>query len=269
MIRAGRDIPYAASLTRMANMTSSTEVDDLATKARRWLDCIRSTPLHPQFFAFKYEELRHRYTAGHCRGLVLDIGSGRQPLRDQLDRSCRYIPLDYPRTGNAYDSKPLVHGDAGQLPFAEAVFDTVVLLEVLEHLPAPKKAMQEACRVLKPNGKLIISTPFIYPIHDAPHDYQRWTQFGIEELSQQSGLVIDESLPLGQTLESSALLFNLGYAWEALNSRGLRRMALLILATVLIPLSNILAMLFNTGRLNRALSPISIGYLCVLRKNNV
>ncbi len=60
--------------------------------------------------------------------------------------------------------------------------DCVVVLEVLEHVKDPQKALSEIWRVLKPNGKIILSTPFIFHIHAEPHDYWRFTHYGLSLL---------------------------------------------------------------------------------------
>ena len=57
--------------------------------------------------------------------------------------------------------------------------DCVVVLEVLEHVKNPQKALSEIFRVLKPGGKIILSTPFIFHIHAEPHDYWRFTHYGL------------------------------------------------------------------------------------------
>lgn len=61
----------------------------------------------------------------------------------------------------------------------DAAFDAVFMLEVLEHVRTPHTALQEILRVLKPGGRLFLSTPFIFPIHDEPHDYFRFTRYGL------------------------------------------------------------------------------------------
>ena len=253
----------------MATQTKPLTPITLNSRARRWLHFLRLTPLHPQFFAYKYEQLRYVIAGQHCKGRVLDIGCGRQPLKEHITPACDYISMDYPSTAGAYNALPAVLGDAMQLPFAGETFDTVVLLEVIEHLPLPLLALQEAFRILKPNGTIILSTPFIYPIHDAPYDYQRWTRHGIEELSKNSQLDIDKLYPLGGSLESSTLLFNLGFAWEALHAKGLQRIILLVLTATLAPLFNCIAIIFTSLRRDQSASPFSIGYLSVLRKKHV
>jgi SAM-dependent methyltransferase len=66
--------------------------------------------------------------------------------------------------------------------FADASLDAVFLLEVLEHVRTPDRAIAEIHRVLAEGGVLVLSTPFVFEIHDAPRDYYRFTRFGLEFL---------------------------------------------------------------------------------------
>lgn len=75
-----------------------------------------------------------------------------------------------------------VVGDAHHLPFEDDSFDIILCSEVLEHLHSPHIAIAEMQRVLKKGGKLILTTRFLFPIHDAPHDYYRYTRHGLEHL---------------------------------------------------------------------------------------
>jgi SAM-dependent methyltransferase len=72
--------------------------------------------------------------------------------------------------------------DAHALPFADATFEQVISSEVLEHLHTPIKAAAEIARVLKPGGRLVLTVPMVYPVHEAPHDYHRFTEFGLYNL---------------------------------------------------------------------------------------
>lgn len=65
---------------------------------------------------------------------------------------------------------------------AEGSFDAVFMLEVLEHVKTPQAALDEIRRILKPGGVLFLSTPFIFPIHDEPHDFYRYTKYGLAHL---------------------------------------------------------------------------------------
>ena len=67
----------------------------------------------------------------------------------------------------------------------DEIYDHVVLAEVLEHLHSPHQAIERIHRVLKKEGKLTLTVPFIFPIHSSPNDYFRFTSFGLEHLLRQ------------------------------------------------------------------------------------
>ena len=73
-------------------------------------------------------------------------------------------------------------GDICNYDFKENFFDTVVICEVLEHLHSPHLGVENIYQALKPGGRLILTTPFIFPIHDRPYDYFRFTKYGLEHL---------------------------------------------------------------------------------------
>ncbi|PWG74541.1 SAM-dependent methyltransferase, partial [Enterococcus hirae] len=74
-------------------------------------------------------------------------------------------------------------------------FDTVLCTQVLEHVRDPKKALQELPRVLRPGGVLILSAPHLSMVHDAPHDYFRYTGFGLAELLDNCGFRAERIVP--------------------------------------------------------------------------
>jgi SAM-dependent methyltransferase len=76
------------------------------------------------------------------------------------------------------------------LPFDDKSFDTVLLTDVLEHLPEPASTLNEIARVLRPDGKLLLGVPFLYWIHEEPHDYHRYTEFALRRMCERSGLKI-------------------------------------------------------------------------------
>ena len=69
--------------------------------------------------------------------------------------------------------------DVYKLPFDDNSFDVVLCMVVMEHLEDPKKAISEMKRVLKPGGMILVSTPFLFPIHDSPNDFWRFTKYGL------------------------------------------------------------------------------------------
>ena len=116
-----------------------------------------------------------RFIASHASdGLTLDLGAQSGP----------YARLFPRRIGLDLHAAPgiAVVGDARRLPIREAVFDMVLCTEMLEHVPEPHVAIDEMRRVLKPGGVLVLTTRFLFPIHDAPHDYFRFTKYGLRHL---------------------------------------------------------------------------------------
>lgn len=78
--------------------------------------------------------------------------------------------------------KPDVVDDITKSSFPDANFDAVVIMEVLEHVVDPIRAASEIHRLLKPGGALILSTPFIFPLHDRPYDFYRFTKYGLAHI---------------------------------------------------------------------------------------
>lgn len=115
-------------------------------------------------------------------------------------------------------------GDAKNLPFDSYTFNTVLMLQVLEHIDNPESAIKEASRVLKTEGMLIISVPFLYPVHDAPYDYFRFTEYALRSLLKQFNLKILHFSSDGTFLEfllQSLIIFLLKRAKEALSKKRL------------------------------------------------
>lgn len=131
---------------------------------------------------------------GSLGGRVLDIGCGLQPYRPLLGpRVTEYVGLDRPGPG----SIPTVVGSAEALPFDDRSFDAVLCTQVLEHLEHPERALAEAVRVLRPGGTLVITVPGVWPAHEVPYDYWRFTRHGLERLLERVGVDKVEVKALG------------------------------------------------------------------------
>jgi SAM-dependent methyltransferase len=236
-------------------------------KIKNLLKPLSSTPLHPQWFATRHQEkIRQLVTEATKGPLVLDLGCGTKWPQTLLPKSCRYVGLDYPETAKWYETKPDVFGDAQNLPFATNTVNTVLMLDVLEHIPNPRQALGEAARCLGANGMLILIVPFLYPIHDAPHDYQRWSAYGLQKLVGDCGFTIEKEAYRGNPLETAALLGNIALTKTVFNWIARRHIAslLVLLLPVCILTSNLLALLLSAIAPADALMPIS--YQLVLRK---
>ncbi len=105
---------------------------------------------------------------------VLDLGGQKSPKRGQFCIDRYNVRVCYANLSTTHH--PDVQIDAAMLPFRDKAFDMIVCAEVLEHAPAPRPILQEAYRVLRPGGVLLITAPFLFPIHADPHDYARYTE---------------------------------------------------------------------------------------------
>lgn len=124
--------------------------------------------------------------ADNTYGTIIDVGGGQSKYKNILKCS-KYISTDIEdRVGDG----SVVIADANvSLPFDDSTADLVLCTEVLEHLHTPAKALSEMYRVLKPGGKLVITVPFLWPEHEAPVDFYRYTQWGITHMVTQAGFI--------------------------------------------------------------------------------
>ncbi|RAP59388.1 hypothetical protein BTJ49_01605 [Oleiagrimonas sp. MCCC 1A03011] len=174
----------------------------------------RMLPIHPQWLLSAREERRALgRVLKPLRGRVLDIGCAGGRLRRYFSSEIKYIGLDYPDTALAlYATRPDLYADARHLPIATASVDAVVLKDVLEHVPEPQCALDECARVLRDGGKMVIWVPFIYPIHDAPYDFQRFTEHGLITCLDLAGFEVEYLQGQLKPVETAALLGSLALA---------------------------------------------------------
>lgn len=89
--------------------------------------------------------------------------------------------------------KPDIVADAHSLPFEDETFDTIVCSEVLEHVADPYQVVSEIYRVLAPGGMVVLTTRFLFPVHDAPEDNWRFTHHGLLQLFSNFTVIGQES----------------------------------------------------------------------------
>jgi SAM-dependent methyltransferase len=233
---------------------------------RHKLSFLRRTPFHPQWFVFRQEIKNLKGISNKVGGVVLDIGCSDQRIRQFLNNRSNYIGMDYYQTATMwYNSRPNVYGDAQALPFCHQRIDTVILMDVLEHLPYPGKCISEIKRVLKPGGKFILQVPFIYPIHDAPLDFQRWTIHGLHQLAQDFGFEIKETIIFGRPLETAALLTNIASCRiliEFIKKRSPYAIFIVFLPFS-IPIINMLAFIISRISNDDDMMPLGCQILCI------
>lgn len=139
----------------------------------------RVRPWHFQWLATcdLHHDLRGLLPA--LSGDMLDLGCGNKPYQAWLGPAVRsYTGADIGADGQADVS---LTPDA-PLPFADATFDAVLCTQVLEHVCDLDLLLSELARVTRPGARIIVSMPFLYNLHGAPHDYRRLTEYGIRSL---------------------------------------------------------------------------------------
>jgi SAM-dependent methyltransferase len=169
----------------------------------------KRSALNPYWIEMRWLRRSVELLAPHARGDVLDVGCGERPY-DELFRPHvkSYVGLEYPPVADNLIPEIWnmlerirgivdVFGDGQRLPFVSSSFDTAVALEVLEHVRDPDACLSEISRVLRPDGRLLLTVPFFAPLHQLPFDYRRFTPGGIEVLLERHGFRVDELRPRG------------------------------------------------------------------------
>ena len=123
------------------------------------------------------------------QGVLYDLGAGESPYKKFfLQHAQHYIAVDW--AGSYHDTKADIAADLNHpLPIDSAVADTVVSLSVIEHLCEPQIMLDEAFRILKPGGAMVLQVPWQWWIHEAPYDYFRYTPYGLKYLFEKAGFV--------------------------------------------------------------------------------
>lgn len=196
---------------------------------------------------------------------MLDIGSNSRWAQRAISEEHVYWAIDYPATSTFYNSTPHIFGDAQALPFKSSSVETVLLFEVLEHLPDPARALRESHRVLKDGGHLLLSVPFLHPIHDSPFDFRRFTKHGLELELSQAGFDEHHIQGSSNTFDSSITLLNITIASVALDTdeKVLVRV-LFFLLSFSIPILNILGWL--ASKISRRQEFLTAGYIVIAKK---
>ncbi|MFH1048212.1 MAG: methyltransferase domain-containing protein [Patescibacteria group bacterium] len=137
---------------------------------------------------------------------MLDIGAQNSPYKKYFTK------LDY-------YSQDIEQNSNGSIDFVGDInegldmikdnsFDYILCTQVLEHIREPKKAFQEFYRILKPNGKIFLTTHLCFEEHMIPFDYFRFTKYGLRYLGESNGFIVEYISPQGGIFQVIALIFD-------------------------------------------------------------
>ena len=190
---------------------------------------------------------------------MLDAGAGEGKYAHYFDRQ-RYCGVDLAVGDAAWDYSNLdVLADLTALPFRTGAFQAAINVVTLEHLREPARALAEIARTLEPGGRLLLAAPHEWEVHQAPHDYFRYTRFGLQYLLEQAGFeAIDIRAAGGYfRLLARRLLNGLQFF-----TGGVRWLGFLPAAILLVPPALILPFLDGLDRERN----FTAGYICTARK---
>lgn len=193
--------------------------------------------INPFYFARKSLYNNVSSIAQHIKGDVLDVGCGQKPYK-HLFQTNKYIGIEVEQEGHDHTNEDVdVFYDGNSIPFDDATFDSAITSQVLEHVFTPDAFLTEINRVLKPNGKLLLTVPFVWDEHEQPYDYARYSSFGLKALLLKNGFDVEIHI---KSLNDTRVIFQLINVYIFKKTIQLRRN----------PVANIIASFFLNSWVN-------------------
>lgn len=163
--------------------------------------------------------------------------------------------------------QPDIVADAHSLPFKDGEFEMILCTEVLEHVKNPFKVEEELWRVLKPGGVLLLTTRFIFPIHDAPSDFWRFTKYGLRLIFRR-WKILEMKEEVGTVATLAVLLQRIGFQTH-LRANKIMKILIFNCAWLLNKMGGIVLKEYGDIKKEREESHImSSGYYLVCYKSN-
>ena len=223
-----------------------------------WLRALMPVALRD--YVMHFEAVIERSVIGFAEALpgrarVLDAGAGEGQYASHFTRQ-RYVGVDLGVGDTAWNYAGLdAVADLLALPFADDTFDAALNVVTLEHVKEPARVIEELQRVLRPGGRLLIVVPHEWEQHQTPHDYFRYTRYGMRYLLERAGF-------------GSIVIEPVGGYFRLISRRLLNGLqffplpAMVLVALVVAPLA-LVAPLFD--RLDRDKN-FTLGFVCEARK---
>ena len=176
------------------------------------MDIEQYAKIGPQYYKDEASPLLLAYLGKNEYKTFLDCGCGDVPYydvyRDQvLDTVC----VDWESTLHKNNFVDKYINLNRPIPFENNSFDTILATDVLEHLFEPRQFIKECSRILRPGGKLLVMVPFYYWVHEAPHDYFRYSEYSLRGFCDENRLIVVHLDPYGGYLDIMLDLINKRY----------------------------------------------------------
>lgn len=196
--------------------------------------------IHPFYFArrnlYKYYKLHSSKLSGN----LLDIGCGSKPYKELFNHCKTYVGLEIETNKNLNEMDFTYDGKT--FPFEEGRFDSAICSEVLEHVFEPEIFLKEVNRVLKKDGKVILTLPFFWDEHEQPYDFARYTSFGLKYILEKHNFEILEHNKIGNNLSIISQMINC-YLYKKLYIK--KNFFLKFISSLMFVLFNILGIFFS------------------------
>lgn len=144
-----------------------------------------------------------RKAQGQVSGVLLDIGCGRQPYRNEFKHVKKYVGLDRTNADVVHDLAAFPY------PLETASADWILCTQVLDDIPDQDAFMKELHRLLAGSGGLLLSASFVWELHDLPHDYGRPSPERLRLLLERNGFELDELQPVGNSWVTLGQVMNI------------------------------------------------------------
>lgn len=164
---------------------------------------ILSIFINPFYIIRKRLNQSIKILAGHMKGDFLDFGCGFMPYKTLFDVKS-YKGIDVKSSGHDTNSmhEGVIFYDGENIPMDDSSVDSIFASEVFEHIFNLDSVLKELYRVLKPEGKLLVTVPFIWEEHEIPYDFARYTSFGFHHILQKNNFEVVKSLKSGSSIET-------------------------------------------------------------------
>ncbi|MBS1511620.1 MAG: class I SAM-dependent methyltransferase [Bacteroidetes bacterium] len=205
----------------------------------------RPSIFHPYYFIRRGLLKAISKNSIYLKGSVMDFGCGSKPYR-KLIHASEYIGVDFMNEGHPHENEQIdIYYNGRTIPLPDERFDGVISSEVFEHIFNLPEVLKEIHRVMKKDGVLLATCPFVWKEHEIPNDYARYTVFALEDILTKSGfekIVIEKTGNFAEVLFQLNIVFFYDKFYKKLNRIFLVKHIFLLL---FVAIPNLLGRLFS------------------------